>query len=147
MRVAGRVMMLPQVDEDVVCAAWMHDVLEDCPGVEIPPIFSPRCYQMIVALTNPSKKHPDLNRAARKQMDRDHLRNCDPWVKIIKLVDRIDNLRDLQACRDGFEYQYAKESTLLSQALRSYCNGVIDSLCDELDFLCAGIIDTFHNRS
>lgn len=142
-RVAARVMTIPGVDEDVVCAAWMHDILEDHPGVEIPAIFNPRCYRMVLALTNPSKDHPELNRDDRKAMDRDHLRNCDPWVKIVKLVDRIDNLRDLQNCSDGFEYRYAKESLLLCAVLRSYCNSTIDALCDELDALCNEIIATF----
>lgn len=132
-RVAARVMTIPGVDEDVVCAAWMHDVLEDCSGVEIPAIFPPRCYRMVVALTNPSKKFPELNRDERKAMDRDHLRNVDPWVKVIKLIDRIDNLRDLQFCGDGFKYQYARESQKLCDAIRSYSNSTIDGLCDELD--------------
>ncbi len=134
-RVAGRVMTLAYVDDDVVAAAWMHDILEDCKGAIIPAIFSPRCYGMIAALTNPSKDHPLLNRDERKQMDRDHLRNVEPWVKIIKLIDRIDNLHDLRFCGDGFKYQYARESQKLCEAIRSYSNSVIDGLCDELDTL------------
>lgn len=34
-RVAARVMVLRDVAEPVVCAAWMHDVLEDCPGFDM----------------------------------------------------------------------------------------------------------------
>lgn len=139
-RVAGRVMTLPYVDEHVVCAAWMHDILEDCKGVEIPAIFSPRCYRMIEALTNPSKQFPELNRDERKAMDRDHLRNVEPWVKIIKLIDRIDNLRDLQFCGDGFKYKYCRESQLLCEAIRSHSNSTIDGLCDELDTLIITIL-------
>ena len=132
MRVAGRVMTLPHVDEDVVCAAWMHDVLEDCPGFGIPAIFSPRCHRMVIALTNLSKRFPEMNRGERKAMDRDHLRNCEHWVKTIKLVDRIDNIRDIGQAPSDFRITYLEESDLLNEALRVPGNDLLQQLHDEL---------------
>jgi len=131
-RVAARVMMLPRVTEDTVCAAWMHDVLEDCPGVEIPAIFPPWCYNIIKELTNPSKEYPHLSRSERKAMDRNHLRNVSYWARVIKLVDRIDNVRDMRQAPSDFRQMYMHESELLREALVVPFDRLIEDLTDEL---------------
>lgn len=131
MRVAGRTSLIPFINEDMVAAAWMHDVLEDCPGFEIPAIFSPWCYRTICELTNPSKQHPELNRAARKAMDREHIAKASREAKIIKLIDRIDNLNEMVGADTGFINLYAEESFLLAEALLS-SDTVIAALIDEL---------------
>src|SRR5690606_5988102 len=83
-------------------AAWLHDVLEDCPHIspdEIVEASGEAVLKLVRELTNPSKgvKAP---RAVRKQMDRDHLKHVSWDAKIIKLFDRICNLRDLEQCPD-----------------------------------------------
>ncbi len=130
-RVAGRVMTIPHVTEDVVAAAWMHDVLEDT-DLEIPAIFSPWCYHLVVELTNPSKKHPHLPRAERKAMDREYLRQGTHWAKVIKIIDRIDNLRDMREAPIDFRVLYVRESMLLREALIEPRDGFITELTDEL---------------
>lgn len=132
MRVAGRACLIPSFGEDEIAAAWMHDVLEDYPFVKIPAIFSPWCYNIVCELTNPSKKHPELNRAARKAMDREHLATVSREAKIIKLLDRIDNLNEMVGADDDFKRLYAEESRALAEALRVPGDEVIESLGAEL---------------
>lgn len=122
MRVAGEVSMLDVATEEMVAAAWLHDVIEDC-GPEnknaMKLLFPPAVVSMVVELTNPSKDHPELKRAERKAMDRDHLAAASYSAKIIKLVDRIDNLRDMSLAEPDFLVLYSRESRQLADALRS----------------------------
>lgn len=119
-RVALKVQYLPGADEDMVVAAYLHDVLEDTQWTAEDLRrcwFSPAAVAMVIALTNQSKgvKAP---RAERKRMDREYLRTCTRPVKIIKLCDRIDNLRDTIMCPDeAFRKMYAEESALLADAV------------------------------
>lgn len=137
-RVATGVMLLRNsklLCEDIVCAAWMHDVLEDCPGVEIPAYFGAWVQRLVQGLTNPSKQHPTLPRNERKAMDRQHLKNCEGWVQIIKLIDRIDNVRELDQAPADFRSLYIRESELLCEALDAPAHPVIGPLCRELQWL------------
>ena len=118
-RVAGRVQTLPTTSEDMAVAAFLHDVLEDVKWVteeQLRSCFSKHAIDLVVDLTNKSKGSP-LPRPARKQMDRDHLRGCCNEVKMIKLIDRIDNLRDMHKAERGFRKIYAEESRALAEAV------------------------------
>ena len=95
-RVAARVSFLPQTDNFLVAAAWLHDVVEDC-GVSkasICGIFGSRIAEIVWELTNPSKKYPEKPRYERKAMDLDHIAKISVEAKLIKICDRIDNLND-----------------------------------------------------
>jgi len=120
-----------------VAAAYVHDVIEDVPelmGVpkhlraeaaeklrlEIEQKFGPQVASMTRDLTNPSKGSP-LPRAERKKMDREHVAMVPERVRILKAIDRIDNLRDFMRAGDKvspkFRRLYAEESRLLADAL------------------------------
>jgi hypothetical protein len=102
-------------------AAWLHDVVEDCPKVPHQRIIDAtdeQTFMLVMELTNPSKgvKAP---RRVRKQMDRDHIRHASWEAKIIKLFDRICNLRDMEKCPEkDFVALYAEESRLLWEVLK-----------------------------
>lgn len=134
MRVAGQVSLMPGATERHVCAGWLHDVLEDTNVTynELRYEFGGEVADLVQELTNPSKQHPELNRADRKKMDRLHLVHVSTSAKIIKLCDRIDNLRDLGWSND-FTETYCKESSLLALALdASDTSPVVHELCLKL---------------
>lgn len=131
MRVAGRVTLIPEVTEQVIAAAWLHDVVEDC-GVssdEIATKFSVEVRDLVIELTNPSKGST-LTRRERKDMDREHLSKVSRWAKIIKAIDRLDNLKDMRRAEAGFRRLYANESKLLCNVLRVSNDPVLSSLID-----------------
>lgn len=101
---------------EMMYAAVLHDVLEDCPQVTeemISDVSSDTTLYLVKSLTNPSK-NSILPRSERKKMDRDHLKSASVYAKMIKLVDRTCNLRDLSLCPDNdFKLKYAQESRLL----------------------------------
>lgn len=124
MRVAGLVTLQEDADADWIAAAWLHDVLEDCEAFYRDGItaFPEPVVHLVRELTNPSKKFPKLNRAARKKMDREHLANVSAPAKIIKLCDRFDNLRELAAAPEDFIKVYVEESVALVRHIRTARN-------------------------
>jgi (p)ppGpp synthase/HD superfamily hydrolase len=126
-RVAGRVGLLPDVTEEMVAAAYLHDVLEDTMVTreEIERETSPQVGYYVDWMTNKSKGL-SLPRAERKAMDRKRLAEAPPQVKQIKLLDRIDNLTEMAGANDDFKKVYAQESLLLAETLGP------GSLTDEL---------------
>jgi len=117
-RVAGRVAPHPEATEVMVAAAFLHDVVEDTPfGLQdITAATSAQIADLVSQLTNPSK-NMKLPREDRKAIDRAHLRKACREAKIIKLVDRIDNLRDMDDAEDQFRQLYAGESLLLADTV------------------------------
>lgn len=119
-RVAGRVGLLPGVTEEMVAAAYLHDVLEDTPITkeEIDREISPQVGYYVDWLTNRSKGG-GLPRAGCKMLDRQRLAEAPIQVKQIKALDRIDNLLELLDAPADFKRLYAEESLLLADVLGS----------------------------
>lgn len=117
-RVATRVEAVPGATDVMIAAAWLHDVVEDTTvGPETIEVVCGLDVRTLVGwLTNPSKGSP-LPRAQRKAMDRDHLRQA-PWeARVIKLIDRTDNLRDMHLAPFNFAKMYHQESVALLEVL------------------------------
>lgn len=133
MRVAGAVCMIPGVLEDVVAAAWLHDVLEDCPKyTKDVAELSGSVFEFVQDLTNRSKlpEHARKNRAERKKIDREYLAECHIWVQVVKLIDRLDNLREMSLGPADFKIKYHEESLLLAEALRPQISYGLGPGCD-----------------
>jgi hypothetical protein len=129
MRVATAASLIDDVPAFVVAAAWLHDVIEDC-GVtaeQLAEEFPAEVVSLVVELTNPSKQHPNMKRADRKCMDRSHIARASRWAKVLKLIDRTDNMRDMIGCDDDFLAVYGKETCQLRDAI-----GREDSLIAEI---------------
>jgi (p)ppGpp synthase/HD superfamily hydrolase len=133
LRVMTRTMLvLPS--EEYVAAAVLHDTVEDCKVTfeELNESFGPIVATIVRALTNPSKGS-DGNRTTRKEIDRKHLMCCPTEVKIIKLIDRIDNVRDMAGGDVGFKRLYAQESILLAEAIGDAHLDLKSELLREID--------------
>jgi (p)ppGpp synthase/HD superfamily hydrolase len=129
-RVAGRVGLLPEVTEEMVAAAYLHDVLEDTSITreEIDVATNVQVGYYVEQMTNRSKG-TGLPRDQRKAMDRKHLSEVTIEVKKIKALDRIDNLLEMTDAPGDFKKLYVEESFLLADALAT---NWADPLVDEL---------------
>jgi (p)ppGpp synthase/HD superfamily hydrolase len=130
----------PELALNVCCAAWLHDVLEDCPQIteqEILDATGPEVLALVKELTNPSKgvKAP---RAVRKQMDRDHLAVVSKEAKVIKLADRICNLRDIEQGDKDFIPLYTAESRALLEVLKGTNEVLEGQLLQKIEFYESG---------
>jgi (p)ppGpp synthase/HD superfamily hydrolase len=105
-------------DEDLICAAWLHDVIEDC-GVyydEIGYRFNFDIANIVRAVTNPSQINPELrklNRKARKEADLAHYANASKAAKTLKLADCISNIHSIVWNDPGFAKVWVAEKALL----------------------------------
>lgn len=101
-------------DSVALSAAMLHDVLEDTAinKERIVEIAGPETLALVEQLTNPSKRYLYLSRRDRKRMDLEHIRRASTTAKVIKLVDRADNLWDIPLTGEtvNFRYTYAQES-------------------------------------
>lgn len=117
-RVALSAASYPFTTSEMLAACFCHDLLEDTDvapkEIEIATNFD--VLELVQELTNPSKGSP-LSRVLRKQMDRDHLRKVSWAAKIIKMLDRIDNLQEMVGASNNFKRIYCEESFLLVQAI------------------------------
>ncbi len=123
--------------EDLIIAAWLHDVVEDTPITleDIRREFGWGIENLVRGLTNTSKTS-GANRAARKAMDRERLAHEIEDIQRIKLADRYDNLRDMGAAPPDFRRLYADESRKLVQVIAQADEGLAGDvlvLCDRLE--------------
>ena len=83
-------------DEEMIAAAWLHDVVEDTPATlyDVETAFGKEVALLVENLTDVSKPS-DGNRAARKAIDRQHTATGSSRAKTVKLADLIDNSQDI----------------------------------------------------
>ena len=105
-------------DENMVCAALLHDVVEDTSVtlLEIESRFGQDVASLVSDLTDVSTREMG-NRKVRKEVDRQHIAKASPRAKTIKLADLIHNTENIVANDKGFAKVYLAEKRLLLEVL------------------------------
>jgi len=92
-------------DPDVLCAAALHDYLEDCCGGEGQlsldegrALLRGRFGEAVLALVEAVTDDKTLPKEQRKQLQIEHAALAPHGARLIKLADKIANLRDLREC-------------------------------------------------
>ena len=120
-RVAQAATLHPAGTPELVAAAWLHDTLEDTEATytELLEEFGSRVADLVRELTNQFDKaqHPDKNRRERKALEIERLAGVSREAKIIKMLDRRDNLEDRPGDDVGFLRLYASETRSLLEAV------------------------------
>jgi (p)ppGpp synthase/HD superfamily hydrolase len=121
-------------DVEMVAAAWLHDVVEDC-MVEHRTIrlhFGDRVGALVHGLTDQyiPAYYPKLNRQARKTLEAKRLAAEGPDVRLIKRADIADNLRDISKFDSGFQVLFGREKEYLLKLfdVADYLDGVVASI-------------------
>jgi guanosine-3',5'-bis(diphosphate) 3'-pyrophosphohydrolase len=89
-------------DDNVLCAAALHDYLEDCCGGPDQPTleegrtllretFGPAVLALVEAVTDDKS----LPKDERKRLQIEHAAQASPSARLVKLADKIANLRDI----------------------------------------------------
>jgi len=105
-------------DDDMICAAWLHDVVEDC-GISLDTIsdmFGHRVANLVSDLSDVSLPS-DGNRAARMLDNYNHTAQAHKDAKTIKLADLIDNTACIVKHDKDFAIVYIKEKQRLLDVL------------------------------
>ena len=112
--VAQIVATVPDATEEMIAAAWLHDVVEDT-GVTLDQVhllFGAEVAKLVFWLTDASKPE-DGNRAARKAIDRAHIAAAPAEAQTVKLADLISNTKSIMAHDEKFAKTYLEEKRLL----------------------------------
>lgn len=82
-------------DPDVLCAALLHDTVEDTATTadELGSAFGAAVAGMVMEVTDDKS----LEKAVRKEAQVEHAPRLSPGAKLVKLADKICNLRDVLA--------------------------------------------------
>ena len=104
-------------DEDVLCAAVLHDILEDtkCDFDDLNLRFGFAAASLVVELTN--KDDMALKRAERIAAREEKYKTFSEEASLIKLADRLDNVSDLKSCDHSWALKYSDETRSLLQAI------------------------------
>jgi (p)ppGpp synthase/HD superfamily hydrolase len=92
-------------DEDIICAGWLHDVLEDTAyeGDRLKVIFGEKVYALVWAVTGNGK-----NRKERKADMLAKLKDY-PKATALKMADRLANIKNCRNTNLQLLEMYAKE--------------------------------------
>jgi (p)ppGpp synthase/HD superfamily hydrolase len=98
---------------DAVCAAYLHDVLEDTETTfeELELRFGTDTAMLVLELTDvfTPEEYPSLNRAARKKLEAERYATISPIAKAIKFADIMDNTHNIMEHLPDFARVYLKE--------------------------------------
>jgi hypothetical protein len=106
-------------DEEMIAAAWLHDVVEDTPTTldEIRREFGDGVADLVYELTDVSR-FQDGNRSMRKAIDREHTARASDRAQIVKLADLTDNCRDICMHDARFGRVYLDEMQAVLDVIR-----------------------------
>lgn len=120
-RVAGIIKTVQHTTE-MVCAAYLHDVVEDTPVSleKIEEKFGKEVATLVAELTDEyvKEKYPHLNRKSRKEREVARQAQMSAKAKTIKLADVIDNTPDIVRHDRGFARRYLPEMEALTKVLK-----------------------------
>lgn len=115
---------------EVLAAAWLHDVAEDCPADEVgsrellarfAQDFGPKVASLASEVTN--YFGPDATMAEKQARLREHARTMSDGAKWIKLADRLDNITGMVGWSPEKRKRYANATQLLLHALQPWPAG------------------------
>lgn len=137
-RVAARCSLIPELNNEVIAACWLHDVIEDVKGFDTLSLFTSLdnhargVLTLMLELTNVTHSQ-GTPRDEKKRRDRERLKHVSWQAKCIKLADRIDNMRDcvfhakeMAISRPKMFFSYAAESELLLEYSLLQTNGELE---------------------
>lgn len=133
-RVADYVNAYVHSTENMVAAAYLHDILEDTEITKetLERLFKEDIVKLVVELTNPSKGL-DLPRSTRKAIDREHLKFVSWGAKIIKMFDRFDNISDLSGFSKDFTKLYMEETLLMLAVIEDADKKFADLIAEQAE--------------
>lgn len=121
-------------DPEVLCGAILHDTVEDTDTTldEIEQRFGPAIRQIVAEVTDDKA----LPKQRRKELQIEHASQCTDKAKLVKLADKLYNLRDLQQCLpNGWTEERRQEYFRWAQKVVDQLRGVNEVLDEKLKII------------
>ncbi|KAI8123077.1 Guanosine-3',5'-bis(diphosphate) 3'-pyrophosphohydrolase MESH1 [Lucilia cuprina] len=119
-------------DESILMAALLHDTVEDTDTTfgEIEELFGTEICNIVREVTDDKT----LEKQVRKQLQIEHAANASTKAKLVKLADKLDNLRDLeQILPNGWTEQRREEYFIWAKKVVDNLRGTNKEIENELD--------------
>lgn len=128
-------------DLEVLMAALLHDTVEDteCTFEEIEELFGAKVLKIVEEVTDDKT----LPKVERKRLQIEHAKTISPKAKLVKLADKLYNLRDLQKELPGWTKERGEEYFVWAKKVVDNLRGTNKKLEDKLDviFRAQGLIE------
>ena len=120
------------MDEDLLCAAVLHDVVEDTKYdfTDINMRFGERVANLVKELTNEDEDEPRAKRIAARNDKYFHMSED---AKVVKMCDRMHNLRTLSSLDPKFAEMYLQESKDMLECMIAGSEGWAINVTDDLE--------------
>ncbi len=130
-------------DETVLAAALLHDTVEDTGTTiqEIESLFGKPVAHVVAQVTRPEPTEDQTNGLDRQQiwelrskMLLQEIELMDDRARIVKLADRLDNVRESKITRTGKKLErYVKQTKAILKAIpRKTCPSLWDDIADQV---------------
>ena len=106
--------------EHCIFAAILHDVLEDSEKFtrdDLQRDFGAEVAEIVEELTQDKK----LPKAERRRQMLEHCGTLSPAAQVVKLADRLDNMREMNGLGEEFIQRYCKEAREMLKNMRGAC--------------------------
>jgi (p)ppGpp synthase/HD superfamily hydrolase len=113
-------------DEDLLCAALLHDTLEDCYEdpevglVELKELFGSRVGNLVWELTSDGDEIDDDYEGSKTNYLIDKMIHISDDALIIKLADRLQNISDAFTASERFRNKYFEETTKIIDTIKKH---------------------------
>lgn len=113
-------------DEDLLCAALLHDTLEDCYEdpevglVELKELFGSRVGNLVWELTSDGDEIDDDYYGSKANYLTDKMIHISDDALIIKLADRLQNISDAFTASERFRNKYFEETTKIIDTIKKH---------------------------
>lgn len=136
-----------RLPEEFVAIAYLHDVVEDCDVSvdQLDVLFGHWVADGVYRLTKPLLG--EGNRATRTAKFIASLKDAPRYTQIIKLCDRLDNLKELAGDKPDFVELYCGESLTLVDAIGDADPVLKVKIQDEVGRLLVGLHPEFQSMS
>jgi myo-inositol-1(or 4)-monophosphatase len=105
--------------ELLMTAAILHDTVEDCTDVTIQEIAEIFGYQVASLVDELTSDEAEIQKVGKTEYLKNKMAKMSSYALIIKLSDRLDNVRDLNETTAEFQEKYTKETVEIIEHLES----------------------------
>ncbi len=121
-------------DEDVLCAAWLHDVVEDSAVSlsDLTRMFGRRVSGIVGELTD-RPEWEALDTLERKARQRDEFEDASAEAKTVKIADQWSNVRSLARGTSGDTVAFLAGYLATSRAVVEVCRDAAPMLAERFD--------------